>query len=93
MPKLRLHWPASEVPAWILSEAEFINEFEALSPRDWANLPRGPVVAQGLDDRERVAWTGHYTTSLELGRLLRQLIEEREILARAARAARHGRTR
>ena len=84
MLKLRLRWPASTIAPWTLTEAEFIHEFGELSASGWANLPPGPVVVHGVDEQDRVAWTGHYTRGVELSRLLRQLLEEREIRMRTA---------
>jgi len=79
MPKLRLHWPATAIAPWTLPEAEFIREFTSLEHKDWANLPRGPVVVHRLDEEDRVAWTGHYANSVELSRLVREVQEEREV--------------
>jgi hypothetical protein len=75
---LRLHWPATTIPPWILRESEFVREFSELGPQGWANLPRGPVVVHGLDEAGQVAWTEHYANGVELSRLLRQVLERRE---------------
>jgi hypothetical protein len=82
MAMLRLIWPAPRVPPRNLTEDEFISEFSVLADRDFAGLPPGPVVVEGLDAQYRVAWRAHYKNARGLSQLLRQLCEERDVRLR-----------
>jgi hypothetical protein len=79
MAMLRLTWPAQHAPWRHLSEDAFISEFEPLAAQDFAGLPEGPVVVEGLDAKYRVAWRAHYKSAQGLAQLLKQLLEERAV--------------
>jgi hypothetical protein len=76
---LRLTWRESSLRPRLLSEEEFIREFEPLAERDFAGAPAGAVLVEGLDAEHRLTWRGHYKSADELRALLRQLKEERAL--------------
>jgi hypothetical protein len=75
---LRLVWRSTSLRPRLLSEDEFIREFEPLAAIGFAGAPPGPVWVEGLDATQRVCWTGHYRSAEGLAALLRQLVEERD---------------
>jgi hypothetical protein len=74
---LRVTWRESSLRPRVLSEEDFLREFEALASRDFVGSPTGQLLVEGLDAQHRVAWCGHYRSARELGVLVRQLREER----------------
>jgi hypothetical protein len=61
---------------------EFIREFEPLAERNFAGVPAGTLLVEGLDAQQRVCWSAHYKSVHGVVALLRQLREERRLAAR-----------
>jgi hypothetical protein len=76
---LRLTWAAAGPSPVLLSDDEFIREFEPLAERDFAGAPAGTLIVEGLDAQQRVCWSAHYKSVHGVVALLRQLREERQL--------------
>jgi hypothetical protein len=74
---LRVTWRAAQATPRLLSEDELMSELERMAATGFSGLPSGPIVVEGLDRLQRLAWCAHYKTAPELEALLRQLREER----------------
>jgi hypothetical protein len=73
---LRLTWDRGSTRRRLMTQGEFIREFQGLKDEEWSALPAGPILVEGLDRDQRLAWCGHYKDAQGLRKLLRQLVAE-----------------
>lgn len=76
---IRIALKRSGIPPRLLSEEEFIHEFQGFEAVGFAGAARGPVSVEAFDAGGRLCWRAHYTSVERLAELARDMSREREM--------------
>ena len=82
---LRVSFGTSGVPTWLVSETEFLSNYDELLRNGFAGTPPGRVIVEAVDERQRLKWRAHYTSAAGLAMLAREIREGRAAVARSDR--------
>lgn len=79
---LRVLFNQEGVAPWLLSEDDLLVRIDGLAATGFSGAPQGPVAVEGLDERERIKWRGHYPSVASLVTLAAEIREGRSAALR-----------